>query len=52
MGTMTALRRQVMRYAIRNELFDVIAQGLAVRCPYVAKLPDHVRQRAAASLMG
>ena len=32
-GTMTQLKRAIMRHAVKNEDLDIIAQGLAVRDP-------------------
>lgn len=50
MGTMPALRRKIMREAIRVECLPVIAQGLAMRDPHALAAPEDLRQRAAAHL--
>lgn len=51
-GTMTALRRDIMREAVRAECLPVLAQGLAVRDPHAAKAPEGLRIRAIDSLRG
>jgi AcrR family transcriptional regulator len=50
MGTMGALRRKIMREAVRVECLPVIAQGLAARDPHAMAAPAELRQRAARSL--
>ena len=49
-GTMPALRRDIMREAVRVGHLPVIAQGLAVRDPHALKAPEDLRRRAIASL--
>jgi AcrR family transcriptional regulator len=49
-GTMPALRRDIMREAIRTERLPVIAQGLALRDAHALKAPEELRQRAAHAL--
>lgn len=51
-GTMTELRRKIMREAIRVECLPVIAQGLAVRDPHALKAPAELRRAAVDSLQG
>lgn len=50
LGTMIALRRTVMRAAVKQGVVRVIAQGLAARDPYALKAPDSLRQAAAQTL--
>jgi AcrR family transcriptional regulator len=52
MGTMTELRRHIMREAIRAECLPVIAQGLAIRDRHALKAPEELRRRALQSLVG
>jgi AcrR family transcriptional regulator len=52
MGTMSALRREIMREAVRVECLAVVAQGLAVRDPHAMAAPAELRQRAARHLAG
>jgi len=51
-GTMPALRRDIMREAVRVECLPVIAQGLALRDSHALKAPEELRQRALQSLVG
>lgn len=50
-GTMPALRRDIMREAVRIECLPVVAQGLAVRDAHAVKAPEELRNRAIASLI-
>lgn len=50
MGSMTSLRRKIMREAVRVECLPVIAQGLAMRDPHAMRAPEELRQRAAQHL--
>jgi len=50
LGTMPALRRQIMREAVRVGCLPVIAQGLAIRDRHALKAPADLRARAVASL--
>jgi len=50
LGTMPALRRKIMREAIRTECLPVVAQGLAIRDRFALKAPADLRARAVASL--
>jgi len=50
LGTMPALRRKIMREAIRTECLPVVAQGLAIRDRFALKAPAELRARAVASL--
>lgn len=43
LGTMVALRRQIQRAAIANEVVPVIAQGLAARDPHALKAPAYLK---------
>lgn len=49
-GTMPALRRDIMREAVRAECLPVIAQGLALRDAHALKAPEELRRRAAETL--
>jgi AcrR family transcriptional regulator len=49
-GTMTQLRRDLMRAAIKREELSVIAQGLADRNKYAHAAPDTLKQRALQTL--
>ena len=44
--TMTKLRRDIMRAAVRNEVIEVVAQGLALRDPHALKAPLELRGQA------
>ena len=50
-GTMNQLRRAIMRAAIKLEVAEVVAQGLAIKDPQAKKAPDALKQLAAASLV-
>lgn len=50
MGTMTELRRKIMREAVRTGCLAVIAQGLALRDRVALKAPEELRAAAVASL--
>lgn len=49
-GTMANLKRDIIRFAIRNEVIPVIAQGLATGDRHAKKAPEDLKQRAAAYL--
>lgn len=49
-GTMTKLRRAVVRAAIHNENLPLIAQALAIRDKDAQKAPEELKKRALASL--
>lgn len=51
-GTMTQLRRDVMRAAVRGGRLAVIAQGLMARDPHAMKAPDEVKAAARATVGG
>ena len=51
LGTMAQVRRSIMRAAIKNNVFVVIAQGLALNDPTAVKAPAEVRKRALAALL-
>lgn len=51
LGTMTQLRRHVIRSAIANEVLSVIAQGLALRDPHAMRAPEALRIAAAGSIV-
>lgn len=49
-GTMTQLRRAVVRRAIRDRLLDILAQALAANDPVAKKAPEELRRAAVATL--
>lgn len=49
-GTMTQLRRQIIRKAIAVERLAIIAQGLALNDSHAKKAPTELKDRAIASL--
>ena len=49
-GTMTALRRDIMREAIRLEILEILAQGLASRDRHAMKAPQELKDKAVALL--
>jgi AcrR family transcriptional regulator len=51
-GTMTQLRRAIMRRAIEMGELKIIAQGLASKDRHARKADPDVKQAALASLMG
>lgn len=51
MGTMEALKRDIMREAIRRECLPVIAQGLALGDKRAQKLPPELKEKALHSLL-
>ena len=44
-GTMTQLRRAVMRSAVKNEVISVIAEGLAIGDPHAKKAGPELKAR-------
>lgn len=50
LGTMPAMRRMVMRAAVRQRVLRVVAQGLAMRDPVALKADATVRGAAVAGL--
>lgn len=49
-GTVTQLRRDVMRAAVKNRIVAVVARGIALRDPYALKADPALREAAAAHL--
>lgn len=49
-GTMPQLKRTVMRAAVHRGIFEVVAQGLAVRDPQALKASAFIKQKASAYL--
>lgn len=49
-GTMKQLKRDVIRYAIRNEIAEIIAQGLANGDDHARKAPAELKAKAATLL--
>ena len=50
-GTTVALRRDIMRAAVRHKVLPVIAQGLALRDRHALNAPEDLRREAAHSLV-
>lgn len=51
-GTMTKLRRVVMRHAVKNENHEVIAQGLVARDRHAMNASEEVKKAALDSILG
>lgn len=49
-GTMQAIRRKIMREAVRRGHLRLIAQGLALGDPHAMRAPPELRQLAANTL--
>lgn len=47
LGTMEALRRSVMRAAVKREVVPVVAEGLAAGDAQAKKASDELKKRAA-----
>lgn len=50
LGTMDALRKLVMREAVKQRVVSVVAQGIADRDKVALKAPDDLKQQAIAYL--
>ena len=50
-GTMSKLRRSIVKSAVRDENLSVLAAAIAARDAGVAKIPADLRMRALSSLM-
>jgi len=50
-GTMTQLRRDIMRHAVRTEVLEVIAQGLVAGDSQAGKASLQLKQQALEQLM-
>lgn len=50
LGTMEKLRDEVMRQAVKHEVLQVVAEGMALRHRHAIKAPADLQKRAAASL--
>lgn len=50
LGTMDALRRSVMRAAVKRRIVGIVAEGLALRDRHAAKADDDLRAEAARRL--
>ena len=51
-GTMGQLRRAVMRHAIKNRNFKIVAQGLSNNDSNARKAPEDLKREASQILMG
>lgn len=49
-STMTILRRDVMRHAVKHGVLKVVAEGLATKNKYARNAPDDLKQKALATL--
>lgn len=49
-GTVTQLRRDVMRAAVKDRIVPIVARGIALRDPHALKADDALRALAAAHL--
>lgn len=47
LGTMDAVRRSVMRHAIRDRKLRIVAEGLAAKDRHALKAPPELREAAA-----
>lgn len=54
LGDMPEARKAVMKYAIKEEILEIIVQSVAAHDGYAVKkwLPSALKQRAIASLLG
>lgn len=50
-STMPKLRRAVMRYALQNELLDIIAAGLGIKDKTAMKASEELKRRALETLI-
>lgn len=50
-GTMTQLRRAIMRRAVKDRILTIICQGLVLNDPIAKKAPEDLRQAAANSIV-
>lgn len=50
LGTMTQLRRHVMRAAVQRQALSIIAQGLALKDKQAQRAPEELRRRALAAI--
>lgn len=46
-GTMPRLKRDVMRFAIKNKIPQIVAQGLAIQDKHAVKAPQELKNAAA-----
>jgi len=46
-GTMVQMKRDVMRYAIHENVYQIVAQGLAINDKHAAKAPQNIKDKAA-----
>lgn len=51
-GSMPAFRRDLMRYAVREQHAAVVGQGLALRDAFAARAPDELKQQALQAIRG
>ena len=49
-NTMPQLKRDLMRYAVRYDVAEVIAQGLSIRDPHAMKASPEQKQKALMTL--
>lgn len=51
-GTMSQMRRAVMRAAIKQEILSIVAEGIATRDPVACKSSPELQRKALAALRG
>ena len=51
-GTMKQLKRNIMRYAIKNSIPEIIAQGLVNKDQHAIKAPQELKEKAAILIAG
>jgi AcrR family transcriptional regulator len=51
-GTMPKLKRQIIRAAVREEVLEVIAQGIIAKDPHVKKIDDELKHKALSAFAG
>ena len=44
--TMPQLRRHIMRAAVRDEVLEIVVEGIILKDPHALKAPDRVKQAA------
>lgn len=50
-GTVSGMKRAVLREAIAREVVEIVAQGLAVRHPIALAAPTELKERAVAHMV-
>jgi len=50
-GTIADVKRAVLKHAVKHEVLEIVAQGLAAGHPITAAAPDDLKRRALASVI-